>query len=105
MTPDQADMVDFLRQQYADGIDTARTIGEALTTQGALAHLGVSPAKAEDRAREGSHAAEARARFLEETVVPYLGTAGPTGRIADQQLRLLACEHCGRRDYEEGWRP
>lgn len=105
MTPDQADMVAFLRQQYADGIDTAHAIGEALTTQGALAHLGVSPAKAEDRAREGLHAAEARARFLEETVIPYLGTAGPMGRIADRQLQLLAWERAGARGYQEAWRP
>jgi hypothetical protein len=105
MTPDQAAMVDFLRQQYADGIERARSIGNALITQGALTHLGVSPDKAEARAREGLNAAETRARFLDETVVPYLGTAGPTGRIADTQLRVLAYEHHGAPGYDETWRP
>lgn len=105
MTPDQADMVAFLRDRYADGIDNARAIGEALVAREAVAHLGVSPEKAEERAREGLHAAETRARFLNETVVPYLGTAGPTGRIADIQLWMLADEHRGARGYSDDWRP
>jgi hypothetical protein len=67
--------------------------------------LGLQPADAAHRARSGIHAAETRARFLDETVVPYLGTAGPTGRIADQQLRLLAWEHAGVRGYDEAWHP
>lgn len=102
MTPDQADMVDFLRQRYADSIDLARTM-ENLAATGQISGVSVATSQAADFGRV--QAAETRARFLEETVVPYLGTAGPTGRIADQQLRLLACEHCGHRDYEEGWRP
>lgn len=96
-------MVDFLRQQCAEGIERARSIGNALIAQGALAHLGVSPDKAEARAREGLHGAETRARFFEETIVPYLGTAGPTGRIADQQLRLLTYEHREARGYRDEW--
>lgn len=104
MTPDQSAIVAFLRDRYAASLDTALDVGNALT-QGTLAHLGVSPAKANTRAHEGVHAAETRARFLDETVVPYLGTAGPTGRIADQQLRLLAWEHQGARGYDEAWRP
>ncbi len=104
MTPDQADMVAFLRQTYADGIDRARTIGNMLITRGA-SELGIPAGNAEKRARDDLHAAETRSRFLEDTVVPYLGTAGPTGRIGDQQLRILAWEHRGVRGYDEAWRP
>jgi hypothetical protein len=104
MTADTTAMVEFLRARYAEGIDNARTIGNMLVTQGAP-RLGVSPERAERRAREGLHAAELRARFLEETVIPYLGTAGPTGRIAEQQLRMLAWEHLGHPGYEEQWAP
>lgn len=104
MTPDQATMVAFLRHQYTDGIDSARSIGNMLITRGAP-ELGIPADRAEKQARDNLHAAEARARFVEETVVPYLGTAGPTGRIADQQLRLLAWEHAGVRGYDDTWRP
>ncbi|GAA4824160.1 hypothetical protein [Streptomyces ziwulingensis] len=104
MTPDQAAMVDFLRQQYADGIDRARSIGNMLITEGA-SRLGIPAGNAEEQARDDLRAAETRARFFDETVVPYLGTAGPTGRIADIQLRLLADEHRGAPDYREEWRP
>lgn len=104
MTPDQAAIVDFLRQEYADSVDRARELGNMLITRGAP-QLGISTEQAQRRARADLHAAETRARFFEETVVPYLGTAGPTGRIADQQLRLLAYEHHGARGYDESWRP
>ncbi|MDH6493763.1 hypothetical protein M2157_009850 [Streptomyces sp. SAI-127] len=33
--------------------------------------------------------AETRSRFFEETVIPHLGADGPTGQIAELQLRLL----------------
>ncbi|MCZ4510434.1 hypothetical protein O3Q52_20020 [Streptomyces sp. ActVer] len=104
MTPDQTDMVAFLRQLYADKLDTARSMAQAFTL-GVGRDLGLQPADAAEAARTGIHAAEARTSFLDETVVPYLGTAGPTGRIADQQLRLLAWEHQGVRGYDEAWRP
>ncbi|WP_405888853.1 hypothetical protein OG762_36875 [Streptomyces sp. NBC_01136] len=102
MTPDQAAMVAFLRDRYADSIDLARSM-ENLAATGQLPGLNVAPSQAVDFG--GVHAAESRLRFLDETVIPYLGTAGPTGRIADHQLRLLAWEHQGARGYQEGWAP
>ena len=104
MIPDQSAMVAFLQHEYANGIDRARTIGNMLITRGA-SELGIPAGNAEKQAHDDLHAAETRARFLDETVVPYLGTAGPTGRIADQQLRFLAWEHQGSRGYDEAWRP
>jgi hypothetical protein len=104
VTPEQAAMVDFLRQRYAEGIDRAREIGNMLITRGAP-QMGISSQLAEQRARDSLHAAETRAQFFEDTVLPYLGTAGPTGRIADQQLHLLAWEHGSHRDHQETWRP
>ncbi|GHD70252.1 hypothetical protein GCM10010317_077170 [Streptomyces mirabilis] len=104
MTPDQAAMVAFLRQRYAESVEMAHALGAGMIRQ-AEANKQLSMNVAEAEARRKVHVAEARGQFFEETVVPYLGTAGPTGRIADQQLRLLAWEHAGARDYDEGWRP
>ncbi|MFG3585095.1 hypothetical protein [Streptomyces sp. NPDC047990] len=104
MTPDQAAIVDFLRDRHVEKLTTTRELGNMLITGGA-AKLGFSREVAEGQAAWDLEAAETRVRFFEETVVPYLGTAGPTGRIADQQLRLLAWEHGRHRDYDEAWRP
>jgi hypothetical protein len=103
VTPEQAAMVDFLRQQYADGIGRARSIGNMLIAKAGDDGM-PSRQAAERQAHVSLNAAETRTRFLEETVVPYLGTAGPTGRIADIQLRLLAYEHHGAHGYDESWR-
>lgn len=97
-------MVAFLRDQYESSLHTARSIQNLVATQG-LPNLGVEPSSERASRFGGVHAAETRIRFLDETVVPYLGTAGPTGRIADQQLRLLAWEHQGSRGYNEAWLP
>lgn len=104
MTPTQIGMVAFLRQEYADRVERVRMIGNMLITRGA-SEMRIPAGDAEKQARDDLHAAETRARFLDETIIPYLGTAGPTGRIADQQLRLLAWEHQGVRGYNEAWRP
>jgi hypothetical protein len=97
-------MVAFLRARYADSLAIVRTIENVVATEG-LPHIGIAPGSDQARGFGRIHAAETRARFLDETVVPYLGTAGPTGRIADQQLRLLAWEHQGVHGYDEAWRP
>lgn len=102
MSDDTYAMVDFLRTQYAEAISRAREIGNMLVTR-AAGELGLPADRAEQQARMSLHTAEMRAQFFEETVVPYLGTAGPTGRIAEQQLRLLAQEHLGRPGFDERW--
>ena len=99
---DHGAMVEFVRDRLSDGISNARETGNMLITHGVPA-LGVPLDFAERRARDQLHAAEMRYRFFEETVVPYLGTAGPTGRIAEQQLRLLVSEHRGDLGYDEAW--
>lgn len=104
MTPDQSAMVAFLRDRYAISLQTARSIKNLVATEG-MPNLGIEPNSEKARSFGGVHAAETRARFLEETVVPYLGTAGPTGRIADMQLRMLAWEHRGAYDCDDAWRP
>jgi hypothetical protein len=104
VTDDIAAMVEFLRARYAEAITRAREFGNVFVTN-AEERFGVSRNAAADRARASLHAAETRARFLEETVVPYLGTAGPTGRIAERQLRMLAWEHADNAGYQQGWAP
>jgi len=82
----------------------AQSLANPLVTESA-GTLGLSVEAARGEARRQLHAAEVRSRFFEETVVPYLGTAGPVGRIAEQQLGLLAWEHVGHRDYRDEWYP
>ena len=104
MTPDQAAMVEFLHAEYASSLRTSQSIQNRVAAEG-LPSLNIAPG-AETASRFGGvHAAETRIRFLDETVIPYLGTAGPTGRIADIQLRLLVDEHRGKHGYDEAWRP
>ncbi|MDX3549477.1 hypothetical protein PV724_44185 [Streptomyces europaeiscabiei] len=106
MSDDISAMVGFLRTEYAEAISRAREIGNVLVNvlvTRAAGELGLSADRAERQAQLGLHSAEMRAQFFEETVVPYLGTAGPTGRIAEQQLRLLAREYLGRPGFDERW--
>ncbi|MEU3613486.1 hypothetical protein ABZ725_14380 [Streptomyces sp. NPDC006872] len=100
MTPEQAAMVDFLRGRYASSVELARTMRNLAAT-GQVPELDIAPSRAGEFGRV--HAAETRMRFLDETVVPYLGTAGPTGQIADMQLRMLADEHRGSNGYDDAW--
>lgn len=102
MTPDQAAMVAFLRDRYALSLDNARSMAKAFSL-GMGGDLGLQPGDAAHQARSGIHAAETRLRFLDETVIPYLGTAGPAGRIAEIQLRMLVDEHRGAAGYDDGW--
>ncbi|WP_372350805.1 hypothetical protein [Streptomyces sp. KL116D] len=101
MTETQEEIVTFLRHTYAEQLRLAHDLGFALTT--AREDLGIPEGEAAAQARSSMHAAQTRARFLEETVVAYLGTAGPTGQIADQQLRLLALEFMDCRGYDSAW--
>jgi hypothetical protein len=98
------DLVQFVRDRLDEGVDSARRTGNVLILHGAE-RLGVNPEAARRHAWASLHAAESRVRFFEETVVPYLGTAGPTGRIAEQQLRLLAAESAVHADYQPDWAP
>lgn len=98
------ELVAFVRARLDDDVDQARWIGNALVTRGAPS-LGVAPEAAERQARVRLHAAEAKQTLFEETIVPYLGTAGPTGRIAEQQLRIIASMYFDHVDYREAWRP
>lgn len=98
------DLVQFLRARLDEGIEHARWSGNALITHGAPA-MNIPVEMAERRARLQLNAAEAQRTLFEETVLPYLGTAGPTGRIAEQQLRILGSMHEGHEDYREEWRP
>ncbi|MER5642159.1 hypothetical protein ABT095_35120 [Kitasatospora sp. NPDC002227] len=82
-------MVDFLRDKYRDRIHTAESIHNGVVT-------GRIPAFDGDRRKHASltlqsvHEAQAMLELFETTIVAHLGTAGPMGAIADQQLRILA---------------
>lgn len=101
MTPKQAEMVAFLRRQYDDSLQTARDIERVVASEG-IPGINVAPDRAESLGRV--HAAESRIRFLDATVVPYLGRIGETGRIADEQLWHLVDERRGAAGYDESWR-
>ncbi|MFD3520433.1 DUF6221 family protein [Streptomyces sp. NPDC058653] len=96
-----ASLVAFLRARLDEGLETARLIGNTLITQ--RERMGVTLEAAESQAQRSSRAAEARRTLFEETVVPYLGTAGPGGRNAERQLRLLAWEYTDHKDFDPSW--
>jgi hypothetical protein len=98
------DLVRFVHDRLEEGVDSARRTGNVLILHGAE-RLGVSQEAAQRHAWASLHAAECRVRLFEETVRPFLGTAGPTGRIAEQQLRLLAAEFTVHPEYRPEWAP
>jgi hypothetical protein len=98
------DLVQFLRDRLADGIETARITANGMVTVMA-AKMSIEPARVERQARSTVRAAELKQALFEETIRPYLGTAGPTGRIAEQQIRLFAAMYADHRDYRDEWRP
>ncbi|MGK9463949.1 DUF6221 family protein [Streptomyces sp. G6] len=98
------DLLRFLRARLSDDIEHARWSGNALITHGAPT-MNIPIEVAERRAHLQLSAAEAQRTLFEETVFPYLGTAGPTGRIAEQQLRIMASMHEGHEDFREEWLP
>jgi hypothetical protein len=98
------DLAQFLRARLNDDVDQARWMGNMIITRGAPS-LGMAPEVAERNAQRGVRVAEARQTLFEETILPYLGTAGPTGRIAEQQLRIFASMYTDHPDYLQEWRP
>lgn len=98
------ELVQWLRGCLAEEIQTVRAIGNALVTS-AAARLNIPAEAAEQQARARIGAAEAKRTLFEETIRPYLGTAGPTGRIAEQQARLFAAMYAESSGYREEWRP
>lgn len=87
----------FLRARFAEEVKDTRRTSNLMVTQ--AERLGLKLEDAEQQGRFRLAMAEARLTLLEDTVVPYLGTAGPGGRNAEYQLRLLAAPHMEHRDY------
>lgn len=92
-----ADLVSFVRARFNEELEKARFASNVVVKQ--PGRFGVEPEEAAKHARFSVAAAEARLALLDDTVVPYLGTAGPGGRNAEFQLRLLAAPYVEHRDY------
>lgn len=98
------ELVRFVADRLAKEVAEAHWRGTALVT-----HMGstleIPIAAAERQARLIVQAANAQQALFEQTVRPFLGTAGTTGRVAEEQLRLLALMHAGHEDYRPEWSP
>ena len=92
-----AGLVAFVRARFNEELEKARFAGNVVGSR--PERFGVGPEEAAEHARFSDAAAEARIVLLDDTVVPYLGTAGPGGRNAEFQLRLLAAPYVEHRDY------
>ncbi|MFD5940263.1 hypothetical protein [Streptomyces griseus] len=90
-------LVAFLRARFQSELENARFSGSVMATQSE--RFGVPPEEAAKHTRLSVANAEARLTLLEETVIPYLGTADPGGRNAEYQLRLLAAPYVEHNDY------
>lgn len=97
------DLVQFLRARLAAELERARFIGNTVITQHERMHVPLEAA--EKQARSSLAAAESRLALFEDTVVPYLGTAGPGGRNAELQLRLLGAPYADHPGYRDKWQP
>lgn len=91
------DLLTFLRARFTEELEQARFASNVMTTQSE--RFGVKPEEAAQHARRSIATAEAHLTLLDDTVGPYLGTAGPGGRNAEYQLRLLAAPYVEHRDY------
>ncbi|MFJ6384631.1 hypothetical protein ACIQI7_32070 [Kitasatospora sp. NPDC092039] len=82
-------MVGFLRDQYRRRIEMSESLHNGVIT-------GRIPALDGDRRQharfilESVREAQSMLELFETTIVAHLGTAGPMGAIAEQQLRILA---------------
>lgn len=99
------DLVRWLREQLASDVKDAYRMGTYLSSQDLPSDLGVSSVQAGQHARFMVQKAELAQAFFEETVVPYLGLEGTTGRLAERQARMMAAMYANRHGYREEWRP
>lgn len=98
-------LVAFIQARFTEELESTRHSTKLMATQSE--RLGVPAEAAARHARFSIATAEARLALLEDTVVPYLRTAGPGGRNAEYQLRLLAAPYMEHREYphDEPGRP
>ncbi|MEE1783028.1 hypothetical protein PUR71_08880 [Streptomyces sp. SP17BM10] len=82
-------MVDFLRNKYRDRIHTTESIHNAVVT-GRIPAIDGDRRKHAELTLQSVHEAQSMLELFETTIVAHLGTAGPMGAIAEQQLRILA---------------
>ncbi|MGW7448146.1 hypothetical protein [Kitasatospora sp. NPDC054795] len=82
-------MVDFLRDKYRRSIQTSESIHSAVVT-GRIPALDGDRRKYAGFTLQSVHEARSMLDLFETTIVAHLGTAGPMGAIAEQQLRILA---------------
>lgn len=100
----QGDVVKFLTARYSEAVKHAHWGAEMLINVGAP-QMGTPKGRAEKIARIDIQRAELLQRFLDTTIVPYLGHDGELGANADHQLRLLAWAHSDHSDYKSVWEP
>ncbi|MFJ4672728.1 hypothetical protein [Kitasatospora purpeofusca] len=86
---DTQPMVDFLRDRYRDRIRTSENIHSAVV-EGRIPALDGDRRKHAGFTLQSVHEAQSMLELFETTIVAHLGTAGPMGAIAEQQLRVLA---------------
>ncbi|MFI9366759.1 hypothetical protein ACIG5E_37805 [Kitasatospora sp. NPDC053057] len=82
-------IVDFLRDKYRHHIETCESIHNAVITGRIPAFDGDRRTHA-DITLQSVHEAQSMLELFETTIVAHLGTAGPMGAIAEQQLHILA---------------
>ncbi len=82
-------MVDFLLDKYRRSIRTSEDIHRAVV-DGRIPTLDSDRRKHAGFTLQSLHEAQSLLELFENTIVAHLGTAGPMGAIADQQLRILA---------------
>jgi hypothetical protein len=99
------DLLSFVTNQLEQELWDTRSLGQRIVRNGGIPGLNLSGEDFAKVHQPDVRRAELRLEFLNTTVRPYLGTAGPTGLIAEQQLRLIGAEFANKRGYQPEWAP
>lgn len=100
-----ADLVGFLRARLAREVLIKEQMFQAVGTADTAARLGIDLLDHRRNLTRSLHQAQSWLTLLDSSIVPYLSTAGPTGRIADQQLRILGAGYRNDPEYRPEWAP
>lgn len=99
------DLVTFLRRTLSENAQRQRSIRDTLLAGGVLQRLGADSTAVGRYEAKQVLEADALLTLLDKTIVPYLGTAGPMGRIAEQQLRIIGSPYRHDAGYHPEWAP
>lgn len=97
------DLEKFTAERFEQGLRESEAMRKSVVERGLIP--GLTRDEADCGFAQLVRCHEIRLAFFNDTVRPYLSSPGPSGMIAQQQLRLLAAEFEHHSDYRPAWAP